>query len=325
MAGVLSCLVSDCIGAGQINHEFCLNLAHYLGIRGGIALSSYYAAINLMLDELELNAGDKIILSPLSPQIYLDIFKKRDINPLFADVDTDSAAIDPLEVEKLIPENPQAVLLYYSLGFIPDLDELTQLNIPIIEDISQALGGGWKQKKCGDFGDFTILSLDPPNIITAGGGACVLTKKHKYYSSLKKSKKTKYNLLPDMNAAIGLSQLKQINDLLDIRNELDDLFRQSVMRSNHKALIQKGEGKNTNYSFPVLLSTSLQKVQHYVKKYKVETGLAFGDSIISSNEDIYRSFTNARTLALRCLLFPLYPTLKKSDIDVITKLLAVLP
>jgi len=92
-----------------------------------------------------------------------------------------------------------------------DLEQLLELNIPIIEDISQSIGATYSGVKAGTKGDFALLGLEEHDILTAGGGAILLANKKEEASSLKKLYTTAplTDLLPDINASLGLVQLKQ--------------------------------------------------------------------------------------------------------------------
>ncbi|MBN1797984.1 MAG: DegT/DnrJ/EryC1/StrS aminotransferase family protein [Spirochaetales bacterium] len=327
MDNVLSCMVGDLIGPGKYSHEFISALAHYLQSAGGVALASYYSSLLLSLDILKLEPGDKVIISPLSPSIYLDVLEAKKLKPLFIDVDPDSAVIATDELHNNYLKQAKAVLLHYTLGFVPNLAEIRECGIPIIEDISQGLGAQWEDVNCGGIGDVTVVSLDQNNIITTGSGGVVLVKNKHDYRFLKRvlEMSPEYSLLPDINAAIGLAQLKQISVFLDTRKEIASFFSKALMRSKHSTLVQKNSACNVYYSFPVMVSQSMMEVRKFAKKQHIETHAAFNESVITRYDEIYNTYPNAKTLLLRCVLFPLYPSLGKKNVEEISKVLAVLP
>ena len=327
MDNVLTCMVSDSIGPGNKNHLFSSFMAHYLNAAGGVALSSYYSALMLAIDILKLEPGDSVIITPLCPSIYIYILEVKGLKPLFAEVDPDSGIIQAGQMEKLLAKNPKALIAHYTLGFIPDIDEISQMGIPIIEDISQAVGAKWAETICGSFGQVTVCSLSPENIITSGNGSLVMVKKKSDYNYLKRLLEVspEYTLLPDLNAAVGLAQLKELERFLKLRKEIADIFSRSLMRGKHSTLLQREKGENVCFSFPVVVNSSMKDIRHFARKKNIETHAAFKDTIITMNDDIYKSFPNARQLLLRCVLFPLYPALANKNIESIAKVLAVLP
>jgi perosamine synthetase len=327
MDNVLSCMVSDQLGPGRYSHDFITALVHYLKSAGGVALTSYYSSLLLALEVVKLKPGDQVIISPLSPSLYLDVLEAKKLKPLFIDVDPDSAVIATEKLSDNRFKQAKSILLHYTLGFVPHIAEIKQYGIPLIEDISQGLGAQWEDMLCGSVGDVTVLSLDQNNIITTGSGGVVLVKNKQDFHYLKRVLEIspEYPLLSDVNAAIGLAQLKQITAFLEIRREIAEIFSKALMRSEHATLIQKHTASNVHYSFPVIVSQSMLEVRKYAKKQQIETHVAFNESVITRHDEIYNGFANAKTLLLRCVLFPLYPSLGKKNVEEISKVLTVLP
>jgi perosamine synthetase len=327
MDSALTCMVGDNIGPGKYNQELVSSFTHLLGLAGGTALSSYYSGLILAFDLLRLEAGDKVVLSPLSPGIYMDALAARGLKPLYIGVDPDSAALLSSELEKPDFREAKAILLHYTLGFVPNMDEITASGIPIIEDISQGLGASWNDLSCGGIGDVTLLSLDPPNIITTGSGALVMVKKKQDYTQLKRilDVSPEYAMLPDLNAAVGLAQFKQLGHFLQTREDIAEVFSKALMRSKHATLVQKDGGKNIHYSFPVMVTQSMMEVRKFARKYQIETHAAFNETVITRHDAVYEAFSNAKKLLLRCVLFPLYPALGRKSVEEIAKVLTVLP
>jgi tRNA-2-methylthio-N6-dimethylallyladenosine synthase len=90
-------------------------------------------------------------------------------------------------------------------------------------------------------------------------------------------------------------------------------------------LIQKSDAENVLSSFPVALSDGMKEVRQYAMKKNVDTHPAFADTIAALEDSPAAHCTSARSLALRCLLFPLYPMLGKRDVETVCKVLASLP
>jgi len=324
MDSVLTCMVSDLLGPGVLSSELASGLASYLGITGGIACTNYHTALGMALDVLGLSSGDKIVFSALSPTLYLDVCKKKGLVPLVADVDEDSGVIVADSVRSFQGKSPRALLLHYTLGYIPDMDELSDLGIPLIEDLSQGLGGNWGTRRCGGFGDLVILSLGPASVITSGDGGMVLSGKREQLRQLRELKATSDSILSNFNASLGLAQLREIEAFISARGEIARVFSRSLMKTRHKTLIQKGEGDNVYYSFPVMLQSSMKEVRQYSRKRDVDTHPAFKDSVVATEGNEF-DCPNAKRMALRCLLFPCYPLLGKRNIEIISKVLSTLP
>jgi len=316
---VLSCLVSDRIGPGELSAELAGGLSRQLGTSGGLCLSSYSAGIERLLDVLELGAGDSLAMSALTPAIYRAVCARRGIHTVLVDVEDgstlpDVAALDRLLSAGRLPSGdaglpgpgaadgpPKALILHYTLGFVPDTDEVLRLGIPVVEDLSHALGGSWNGGPCGSHGQLAILSLQPDGIITAGEGAALFARERKTARNLAtiRGLYDEDRILPNMNAALGLAQLKELERFLRTRREVASAYLQAVGRSPHGALVAglqntgteastagaaSGEDAAVTYGFVVTVRGGLKEVRQYAAKRGVETRRAFGDAVLTLQE-----------------------------------------
>jgi perosamine synthetase len=327
MGSVLSCIISDRIGPGEISRELVGKVCHTLGMASGVSVSHPYLALSLAFDALGLAAGDSVVLSALSPALHMRVAKDKGLSVLLADVEGDSGSIDPKEVEKLLSRGPKAVVVHHTLGIIADMDALKAFGVPLVEDCSQALGGKKGEGVCGGIGEVCVLSLAPEDIITCGGGALVLAKSRNTSAQLKRIAEASplYSPLADMNAALGISQVHALERFIAARREVQAAYAQSLMKSRHKPLVQKGEAENVLCAFPVVLSDGMKDVRQYAMKKGVETEPAFAEAAAARDDAADFPCPNARSLMLRCLMFPLYPMLGRRDVETVQKVLATLP
>jgi len=327
MDSVLTCMVSDHIGPGTLSDRLVKDVCEYLGIDGGIALREYHRSIKIALRAAGLERGKRVVLSPLCPAAYLEVLREMEVEPFFVDVEADTGCLSASQLDRLEGEEIGAIIAYSNLGFAPDLEALAEFGVPIIEDISQGLGGNTGKGSLGSYGAFVILSLEPEGIVTSGGGVLVLGHGKKETSLLKKLVEG-YNaelLLPDFNAALGITQIKSVEKFIERRKEIAQIYVRAVMQSRHKTLAQKGEGENVFFSFPVLLDSGMKDVQAYARKKGIDTVPAYLRTILGILPEEEKKWPIANSLFLRCLLFPLYPTLSKTSIQQIEKVLTTLP
>ncbi len=327
MGSVLSCIVSDKIGPGEISRELVARACHLLGHSGGVTLRNSYLALSVALEALGLGASDPVILPALSPSLWLRVLLDRGMVPLVTDVDAESGTIDLQEVATLVQKGAKAILIPHTLGVIADIEGLRAHGIPLLEDASQALGGKIGEQPCGGAADICLVSVDPEDIVTCGGGALVLARQKAAAAALRKTQEGSplYSPLMDMNAALGISQLAALETFVAARREIALVYGQSLLRSRHISLVQKTDAENVLSSFPVALSDGMKEVRQYALKKNVDTMPAFADTIAALEESPAAHCVNARSLVLRCLLFPLYPMLGKRDVEAVCKVLASLP
>ncbi len=324
MDNVLTCLVSDRIEPGGLGHELAVRAAVYLGLEGGVCYSSYFSALAVAVDALALEPGDRVIISALSPALYLAVLSAKGLVPLVADITPDSGTLSSASAEQLMKHGPKALLLHYTLGYIPDLDALAGLGLPIIEDLSQGLGGNLGTRRCGSYGELTVIALDSSNIVTAGAGGIVLARDRRVLRALRSHATGNSNLLADLNASLALAQLRDIEKFVSARNDIAQAFSRNLMKSRHKTLLQDREADNVYFSFPVVLSSGMREARQYARRHDVDTEPAFEHSVASTAGDEF-DCSHARRITARCLLFPLYPMLGKKNAETIARVLASLP
>ncbi len=327
MGSVLSCIVSDKLGPGEISRELVTRLCHSLGHAGGATLGNSYLALSAALETLGLVEGDTVILSALSPSLWLRALADRKLVPLVADVEPESGSMSLDEVRRLAEKGAKAALVHHTLGLMCDVEGIKALGLPVLEDASQGLGGMKGEQPCGGQADLCLISLEPENIITCGGGALVLAKSRQAASALRKIVESSplYSPLADMNAALGISQIAALEGFVRVRREVAGLFTQALMKSRHKSLIPRLEADHVLSSFPVALVDGMKDVRQYALKKNVDTLPAFADTVAAIDGGPAVECAAARSLMLRCVLFPLYPTLGKRDVETISKVLGTLP
>jgi dTDP-4-amino-4,6-dideoxygalactose transaminase len=335
-----------------LNQEFTVSLSRALTVPGGVSLASYRASIHCALELLELEKGDGVLISALAPKQYLQVIESRGLVALVADVDPERPLLSSNSLQHQLASGAKAIVLYYSLGSMPAGDDIFQLGVPVIEDITQAVGGVWGDQPCGSRGRVGVLSLDPGGLITTGCGGMVFSRDRRSARTLKDIAGQGFydQLLPDMNAALGITQVRELQRFLDKRFEMAQVFREALLRSRHSPLFNDDEdGEYVNFSFPILVKDGRLEVMQYANKKGIQSEPAFKDAIVAvagskegnhsldgssssgldSSEgreiDTVSQFPNARELLWRCLLFPLYPSLARKDVQLICKVLSTLP
>lgn len=327
MDAVLTCMVEEKIGPGEMSQKLIKQICETFGVFGSYAVRSPAIALSYALQSLGLAENDGAIISALAPVWQYIEIKRQKLNPIIVDVQKDIPLISTEAVEDAIKSGGRVLLLTESLGFIPDIENLLALNIPIIEDISQSAGGIFKEKYVGSFGVFSILGLEENDILTGGGGAVLLSPERRNAINLKKlyDEAPSTDLLPDINASLAFVQLRQMTKNMSLRSEMHEAYTRAIMQGKHKTIPMIQDYTNPIYSFPVILNSGLTEVQKYASKKNVEIETAFKNSVIDYLKESQETFINATSFLLRCVLFPLYPRLGAKKSVEISKVLATLP
>lgn len=165
--------------------EFERELASFVGVKGGAAVSSGTAAIHLALRLLDVKKGDTVFCSSFTfvasanPIVYLGA------EPVFIDSEAETWNMSPQALALALYDAnkagklPKAVILVHLYGQSAKLDEIlslcNQYDVPIIEDAAESLGSTYKGKASGTFGRFGVYSFNGNKIITTSGGGMLVS------------------------------------------------------------------------------------------------------------------------------------------------------
>ncbi|ARZ65628.1 aminotransferase class I/II-fold pyridoxal phosphate-dependent enzyme [Bacillus cereus] len=165
--------------------EFERELASFVGVKGGAAVSSGTAAIHLALRLLNVQEGDTVFCSSFTfvasanPIVYLGA------EPVFIDSEPETWNMSPQALALALHDAdkagklPKAVILVHLYGQSAKLDEILSLcnryDVPIIEDAAESLGSTYKGKASGTFGKFGVYSFNGNKIITTSGGGMLIS------------------------------------------------------------------------------------------------------------------------------------------------------
>jgi len=234
-----------------------------------------------------------------------------------------------------------AIVLHHTLGFVPDTASITELGIPVIEDISQTYGSWYKpsdkKKEEKDssnlqlpvfYSQFTILGLEERDMLTGGGGALLFSMNRKDSTLLKNfTGIADEYCLPDINAALAVVQFREVLRNIERRNEIAKIYLQASLplssRTKHKRFIMRSEDDANYFSFSLVLETGLKDVIAYAKKKEIFLENAFDKSIAGAM--ICENCPVSNSLVLRTVLFPMYPRLRSHEVERVSRLIMTLP
>jgi perosamine synthetase len=326
MDTVLNCLVTDSVGPGEYLDRLQKSSKEAFGFEACVAVRSPAIALSVALEALGLAEGDAVAVPALAPAFYARELAGRKLIPVFVDCLPDSADLDLQSIPSLEPK-PKALALHEALGNMPDPEEVAGLGMAVIEDMSESIGAYRGERRSGSIGQLAIVGLEHGSLVTSGGGALIA-------ASGKREAQVLRNLaeglgaelrMTDYNAALGLAQLRDMESVIARRREMAELFAQSLARTRHRLLSQGGEGEPGYWAFPVALESGMKDVRAYAKKKDVDTEPAFEGSLLAMGFVPDGRCPNARSLSLRCLLFPLHQRVGAAGAQRISKVLATLP
>jgi dTDP-4-amino-4,6-dideoxygalactose transaminase len=227
---VAQVLRSGWVTSGPKLAEFEAALSAYFGGRPVRCFANGTATMKIALQVAGIGVGDEVITTPISWVATSNVVLSVGAKPLFVDVDPVTRNIDLNKVAAAITPKTRAIMPVYLAGLPVDMDQLysiaKQHNLRVIEDAAQAFGSQWKSKKIGSFGDLVSFSFQAnKNLTTVEGGCLVLNNdaEAKLAEKFRLQGLTRQGMdgmdvdvlggkdnLTDVNAVIGLQQLKQL-------------------------------------------------------------------------------------------------------------------
>lgn len=224
--------------------------AQFVGAKHCISVNSNTSGLFAAIGALDIKPGDEVIVSPytmsasaVAPLIYGGV-------PVFADVDENHFCISPKAFEKAITPRTKAILIVHIFGHPADMDAILAIakkhNIRVIEDSAQAPYGTFQGKNVGVLGDIGVFSLNYHKHIHTGEGGMITTNDDVLAERLQLirnhgenvvgpkgikniSNTLGYNFrMPEIEAAIGLEQLKKLPRLIEERIQIAEQFTQKM-------------------------------------------------------------------------------------------------
>jgi len=220
--------------------EFEKRFSDYMGCKYAHAVSSGTAAIHCALSAAGISSGDEVITTSFTFVAPIEAILAVGAKPIPVDID-ESFHLDPVMVEKAISPKTKAVLTI-PMWASPKMAKIENLckkfNLILIEDAAQCLGGTYEGKKLGTIGKIGSFSFDSGKTITTGEGGMIITDEkdlyervaefsdhgHMHDDSVPRGKDPRRSpglnyRMGEVNAAIGLAQLKKINYILKTQRE----------------------------------------------------------------------------------------------------------
>jgi dTDP-4-amino-4,6-dideoxygalactose transaminase len=227
---VAEVLRSSWVTSGPKLVEFEATLSDYFGGRPVRCFANGTATMKIALQVAGIGAGDEVITTPISWVATSNVILSVGAAPVFVDIDPVTRNIDLNKIAAAITPKTRAIMPVYLAGLPVNMDQLYDLakkyKLRVIEDAAQAFGSKWKDQKIGSIGDLVSFSFQAnKNLSTIEGGCLVLNNADevKLAEKFRLQGLTRQGMdgmdvdvlggkdnLTDVNAVIGLQQLKQL-------------------------------------------------------------------------------------------------------------------
>ncbi|MFQ5905789.1 MAG: DegT/DnrJ/EryC1/StrS family aminotransferase [bacterium] len=246
------------VGLGPRTRKFEEEFAGYTGSKHAIGLNSCTAGLFLSLKVAGLEKGDEVVTSPMTFCSTANVIEHCGARPVFVDINRETLNMNPSKLEEAIGEKTKAMIPVHMAGRPCDMDSILKIaegnRLVVINDAAHAIETRYKGKSIGCLGDFSSFSFYATKTLAIGEGGMLTTDNdgwaqririlrlhgiskdawRRYTSEGYARYETvepgyKFNMW-DVQAAIGIHQLKRIDQNLVRRKELsrryDEAFRE---------------------------------------------------------------------------------------------------
>jgi CDP-6-deoxy-D-xylo-4-hexulose-3-dehydrase len=271
--------------ASKFGSKYCLMVSS-----GSMANLVSIAALFYKSDQ-PLQKGDEVIVPAISWATSFYPLQQYGLSLRFVDVDLETLNIDISKLEEALTPKTKMVMAVSILGNPAELTELRKFckkhELILFEDNCESMGASLDGKYTGTFGDIGTFSTFFSHHISTMEGGLIITDDEELFHLMKSIRAHGWSrdlpddtsiinksdddffeayrfILPGYNArplefsgAIGLQQLKKLDDLVDIRRKNADLFVE-LFGDDERFIIQKENGNSSWFSFTLILNPDIK-------------------------------------------------------------------
>jgi dTDP-4-amino-4,6-dideoxygalactose transaminase len=344
-------IVSGWLTQGARVEAFEEGVASYVGARHAVACSSCTTALHLALIVLNIGPGDEVIVPSMSYIASANAVRYVGAKPVFAEIDPRTFNLDPEDVERRITSHTRAIMLVHQIGTPCDVDAFLEIGrrrrVRIFEDAACALGSRYKGRPIGAATELACFSFHPRKVICTGDGGMITTNDSSFAERLRLLRQhgmsisdTKrhqarnvmieeypclgYNYrLTDLQAAVGIVQMRRLDGLLARRRELASRYQELLSEVREIELPHVPPYADPNYqSYAIRLRAGCTASRDDVLQRLLDDGVSSRRGVMTAHrEPAYTSIYGAQSLPIteqasdRSLLLPLFPEMTKEQQD----------
>jgi dTDP-4-amino-4,6-dideoxygalactose transaminase len=325
---------------GQFHKEFEKALCNYLGVEYISLFANGTLALMIGLQSLRITG--EVITTPYSFVATTHALHWNRIQPVFCDIEPTSMGIDPNRIESLITPSTTAIMPVHIYGNPCNVDEIQKIadvyGLKVIYDAAHAFGVKQNNKSILNNGDLSILSFHATKVLTTFEGGAIVCHDPEMKNRIDHLKNFGFSdevtvigngingKMNEVQAAMGLLQLKHIDTVISRRMEIARLYRDGLKEIGGIRYIDDIEDVQHNYSyFPIFIDEheygkSRDKVHEEFRKYNIYSRRYFYPLI--SHFPAYRGLMSANRnnlpiaekISKQVLCLPFFPDLNNTDV-----------
>jgi dTDP-4-amino-4,6-dideoxygalactose transaminase len=230
---------------GKTVEAFEQAVSAYVGRSHGVALNSGTSAIQCAVSAAGIGKGDRVVLPDFTFPATANAVVCAGATPVLADIDPATYNIDPQSVAAEVTPDTRAVMPVDLFGLASDLESIERIcaerELVFLEDSACAMGASYKGKRCGSFGDISMISFHPRKIVTTGEGGMVLTDSDDAAATVRRLRNhgidvtdgtarfvaAGYNMrMNEMEACLGVTQMEIIDEMIEDRRRAASFYNE---------------------------------------------------------------------------------------------------
>ena len=240
----------------------------------GVATPNGTQALHLGLTSMGISKGDEVIMPNFTMIACAAPICYQGAIPVFVDAEKETWNIDPALIEGKITRNTKAIMIVHIYGHPCDMDPILEIakkyDLLIIEDFAEAIGGTYKGRTCGSFGEVSCVSFFANKNITTGEGGMVLTNSKDIHHQCLYLKDLAFPVgersyfhedlgfnyrMSNIHAAIGLAQLEKLDEYGDMRRKNAHLYNNFLSDvPGVTTPVEKSDCRNVYWMYSIVIN-----------------------------------------------------------------------
>lgn len=321
--------------------EFEKKFAEFVGAKHALAVNSCASALHLAAIAISIKPGDEVIVPTLTFYASANPFVFQGAKIVFAESDRRTFNLDPSRLEEKVTPRTKAIVSVSLCGEPCDMDSVMEIadkhDLVVIDDAARAIGAEYKGRKVGSLGDITAFSFQQTkNMSTLGEGGMATTDIDKYAELMELYRSNGSGVYPGLNyrmtdvqAAVGIEQLKKLQRHNDIRRELAHYLTRKLRKID--GVVPPCETPNMRhvyYLYMILIEPEKIGMNRdvFVKKLLDEKGIACNIQEMVHECEAYRKLGYKKgecpvteEFGKRLVILPLCPRYTFNDMDYVVQ------
>lgn len=351
---VVDVLKSDYLTTGPKIAEFEQAFARYVGVKYAVAIANGTAALHAACFAAGIKEGDEVITTPITFAASANSVLYCGGKPVFADINLLTYNIDPNEIRKKITSQTKAIIPVHFTGQPCDMEEISNIakdyKLTVIEDAAHAVGADYQSKFIGSISDMTTFSFHPVKHITTGEGGMITTNNEQLYKKLLlfrshgitrdrglmleeyqgpwyyEQLELGYNYrMTDIQAALGLSQLRKADKFLQRRREIACMYTEAFKEEANLIIPFEQVGCHSSWHLYIIrlnleyLRCSRRDFVEYLQQEKIGVNIhyipvykhpyyqknGYRDVLCPNSEQFYKTIVS----------LPIFPKMTNQDVQ----------